>query len=58
MINKIVNLDLHPINTSKDYMDSCKKKLKNNSVLQLDNFLLSKSLKKKKKKANYLNSKD
>ena len=57
MIDKIVNLDLHPINTSKYYMDSCKKKLKNNSVLQLDNFLLSKSLKKIQKEANALHSK-
>ena len=56
-INKIVNLDLHPINSSIDYLNICKKKLMNNSVLQLDNFLLPKSLKKLQNEANTLHSK-
>ena len=56
-LNKIVNLDLHPINTSTDYLIACKNKLKNNSALQLDNFLLQKSLKKIQNEANLLHSK-
>jgi len=56
-LNKIVNFDLHPINTSVDYLIACKNKLKNNSVLQLDNFLLQKSLKKIQREANLLHPK-
>ena len=44
-INQIVNFDLHPINQSDDYINACKKKLKDFAVLKLDKFLLSKSLK-------------
>jgi len=56
-INQIVNFDLHPVNISTDYLNTCKNKLKNNSVLQLDNFLLPKSLKKIQNEANLLHSK-
>ena len=56
-INQIVNFDLHPVNISTDYLNACKNKLKNNSVLQLDNFLLPKSLKKIQREANLLHSK-
>ena len=56
-INKIINLDLHPINSSNDYLNFCKKNLINNSVLQLDNFLLKDSLKKIQTEANTLHSK-
>ena len=56
-INQIVNLELHPINISSNYLNVCKSKLMNNSVLQLDNFLLPNSLKKIQQEANLLNSK-
>ena len=56
-INQIVNFHLHPVNISTDYLNTCKNKLKNNSVLQLDNFLLPKSLKKIQNEANLLHSK-
>ena len=56
-INQIVNYDLHPINISNDYLNICKNKLKNHSVLQLDNFLMPKSLKKIQNEANTLHSK-
>ena len=54
--NKIINLDKHPIN-SNHYLDTCKKKLKDKSVLQLDDFLSSESLKNIQKEANALHSK-
>ena len=56
-ISKIVNFDLHPINISSDYLNECKNRLKNYSVLQLDNFLLTKSLIKIQEEANHLHSK-
>ena len=56
-INQIVNFDLHPVNISTFYLNACKNKLKNNSVLQLDNFLLPKSLKKIQNEAHLLHSK-
>ena len=56
-INQIVNFDSHPFNLSADYLNACKNELKNNSVLQLDNFLLPKSLKKIQNEANFLHSK-
>ena len=56
-MNKIVNLDLHPISTSKNYLNDCKKKLKKNSVLLLENFLLPNSLKSIQEEANLLHSK-
>ena len=56
-INQIINFDLHPINISAAYLNACKNKLKNNSVLQLDNFLLQKSLKKIQNEASFLQSK-
>ena len=56
-LNQIVNLNLHPINKSNQYIELCKNKLTNNSVLQLDNFLLAKSLKKIQNEAKHLHSK-
>ena len=56
-INHIVNFNLHPINVSSTYLHACKNKLKNNSVLQLNNFLLPKSLKQIQNEANSLQSK-
>ena len=56
-LDQIVNFYLHPVNISTDYLSTCKKKLKKNSVLQLDNFLLPKSLKKIQNEANLLHSK-
>ena len=56
-LNQIVNNDLHPLNTTSDYLNACKYQLKNNSVLQLDNFLLPKSLKQIQNEANLLHSK-
>ena len=56
-MKKIVNFDLHPINASTDYLNDCRNKLINNSVLQLDNFLLSESLKKIQIEANLLSEK-
>ena len=56
-MRKIVNLDLHPINSSNNYLNLCKKKLKNNSVLQLENFLTSQSLIKIQEEAHLLHSK-
>jgi hypothetical protein len=44
-LNKIVNLNLHPINRSDEYLSVCHNKLKSNSLLQLDDFLLPKALK-------------
>ena len=57
LISEIVNLDLHPITESNKYLNTCKEKLKNDSVLQLDNFLLPKSLEKIQNEANALHSK-
>ena len=56
-INNIINLDLHPINESTEYLNVCKKKLKRDSVLQLNKFLLSKSLTKIQNEANSLHAK-
>ena len=56
-INQLINLDLHPINKSDEYLKKCKKKLTNNSILQLDNFLSEKSLKNIQNEAKYLHSK-
>ena len=56
-LKNIINLDLHPFDISNDYLNNCKKKLKKNSVLQLDNFLLSKSLKNIQHEARLLHSK-
>ena len=56
-LNQIVNLDLHPINQSEKYLNVCKNKLRKESVLQLNNFLSSKSLNEIQKEANDLHSK-
>ena len=45
-ISSIVNLDNHPITVSEEYLEKCKNSLRNNSILQLNNFLLPESLKK------------
>ena len=56
-MNQIFNFKLHPIHTSNHYLNVCREKLKYNSVLQLDNFLLSESLKNIQNEANLLHSK-
>ena len=56
-LNQIVNLNLHPITKSDQYIKLCKNKLTNNSVLQLDNFLSPKTLKNIQNEAKYLHSK-
>ena len=56
-IKEIINFNLHPINSSTKYIELCKKKLLKNSVLQLNNFLQPKSLKKIQNEANSLHSK-
>ena len=56
-LNNIVNLDLHPLNKSEKYLKKCKKKLKKDSVLQLNNFLSSQSLNNIQKEAKNLHSK-
>ena len=43
-IDKIVNLKIHPIR-SNDYIKYCFNELKNKSILILNNFLKTKSLK-------------
>ena len=48
---------LRNIENVKDFTNTCKNKLKNNSVLQLDDFLLPTSLKKIQNEANLLHSK-
>ena len=56
-IDQIVNFSLHPITRSVDYLAACRNKLKNNSVLQLDNFLLPTSLRNIQDEASSLHSK-
>ena len=56
-INQIINFNLHPINLSKEYINNCRKKLTNNSVLQLDDFLSSQSLNNIQNEATFLHSK-
>ena len=56
-INQIVNLDLHPINNSEEYLKECRNTLIKESVLKLNNFLSSKSLNNIQKEANLLYSK-
>ncbi|MBD42264.1 MAG: hypothetical protein CMI92_02290 [Pelagibacteraceae bacterium] len=53
-IKDIVNLEIYPIDTSSDFLKDCKKKLKKDSVLQLDNFISSKSLSKIQNEGNQL----
>tara|TARA_B100000029_G_scaffold236488_1_gene233539 strand:- start:373 stop:1155 length:783 start_codon:yes stop_codon:yes gene_type:complete len=53
-IEEIINLKLHPINSSQKYIDNCRKQLLKNSVLQLNNFLLPQSLKNIQKEAHSL----
>ena len=45
-INQIINFDLHPIHLSEKYISNCKSQLVENSILQLDKFLLPNALKK------------
>ena len=56
-IEEIINFNLHPINTSRFYIEECKNKLMKNSVLQLNNFLSDKSLNKIQNEATQLQSK-
>ena len=56
-MTNIINLNSHPISTSSKYLNECKNKLKKDSVLQLDNFLLKESLTKIQNEANLLHSK-
>jgi len=56
-LNQIVNLELHPVTKSKQYIELCKNKLTTNSVLQLDNFLLTKTLKNIQNEAKFLHPK-
>jgi len=56
-LNQIVNLDLHPINKSGKYINFCHDKLKKDSFLMLDNFLLPESLKNIQNEAIKLHSK-
>ena len=44
-LDKIVNLEKHPINSVNTYVSNCYKKLNNEYVLQLDDFLTPKALK-------------
>ena len=53
-IHKIVNLKKHPIINSIKYINECYYKLKNKSVLQLDNFLTLEVLEALQKEANGL----
>ena len=55
-INKIVNLKLHPINSSEKYINKCRRQLLKNSLLQLNNFLLPQSLKNIQNEAHALHS--
>ena len=61
-IDKIVNFKKHPIKSHNDYVKECNKKLKNEYILQLDNFLTKEAIKnlnieaqKLKKHAFYCN---
>ena len=56
-ISSIVNLDHHPITVSEEYLKKCKNSLRNNSILQLNNFLLPDSLKKIQNESQILHSK-
>ena len=55
-MEKIINYKKHPINNN-DYLFYCKKKLIDNSILQLDNFLVLNSLTKLQNEALLLQSK-
>ena len=57
MLNKIVNLKQHPINTDKKYIKDCSVKLKKNSILLLNDFINKNSLIKLQKEANSLQKK-
>ena len=56
-MNQIINLKLHPINSSNKYLNFCRDKLKKESVLQLNNFLLPNALKNIQKEATLLHPK-
>ena len=51
-MKNIVDTKLHPISTSIDYINDCKKKLESNSILKLDNFLLPNILQDIQNEAN------
>ncbi|MBI29400.1 MAG: hypothetical protein CFH21_00496 [Alphaproteobacteria bacterium MarineAlpha5_Bin11] len=56
-MKNIVDTKLHPISTSIDYINDCKKKLESNSILKLDNFLLPNILQDIQNEANLLHTK-
>jgi len=56
-IDKIVNLEKHPINSLDQYALDCNKKLNSQYILQLDNFLTSEALKGIKIEAESLKNK-
>ena len=56
-ISEIVNLKNHPIIKSNEYIKKCNRKLINNSILQLDNFLTKKGLLNIQKEALKLKTK-
>jgi len=53
-IDKIVNLEKHPINSSNDYIVKCHNQLNYVSILQLDNFLTEEAVKNINIEANHL----
>ena len=53
-IDKIVNLKKHPIIRSNNYINECHNKLKNESVLKLDNFLTLDAINLLQREANNL----
>ena len=55
-LKKIVNYNIHPLNSS-EYKNNCNEELKKNSVLILDNFLLSPALRNIQKEAHQLHTK-
>ena len=55
-LKKIVNYNIHPLN-SLEYKNNCNQKLKKNSVLILNNFLLSPAIRNIQKEAHQLHSK-
>ena len=56
-IDKIVNLEKHPINKLNEYVDNCRHKLNKDHILILDNFLTLDSLKNIEIEAEMLKNK-
>ena len=55
-LDNIVNLKKHPINSLNSYVSKCHKKLKNENILQLNNFLTKKAVKNIEEEAKNLKS--